>query len=453
MKQDCRTQLSDTQRKALFERRRKFMSNIGAGIAILPSARPNCGPSGDRATYRQDSDFLYLTGCPEPHSVAVFVPQGREEKSVLFVRERETQSELWNGPMLGVSDALEVLGFDAVYSIAELEKKLPQLLSYADTIYWDSSPQQEFHEQLSQLLLGSRLRKYGAEVLNVRDVVHELRLFKDQFEIDSLRMANAIASDAHEAAMRFSHPGVNECQVQAVLESVMRARGSSQLGYPSIVAGGSNACCLHYNVNSCRVENNELLLIDAGCEWNFLTADITRTFPVSGKFTPEQKEIYELTLLAQKTAIDALRPGVLFSHVGELAARVLIDGLLQLGLLSGTADSILESQTHKAFFPHSLGHFLGMDVHDVGRYRIKNVERPLEAGMVVTIEPGLYIQPECQTVDERWRGIGVRIEDNILVTNDGYENLTSCVKSVEDVEAAVGQLRAEVKSFFGAQTP
>jgi Xaa-Pro aminopeptidase len=428
------------------------MSAIGSGIAILSSARPNNGPSGDRATYRQDSDFLYLTGCPEPHSVAVFVPQSSNEKSILFLREREPQSELWNGPMLGLSGAHDVLGFDAVYSITELEKKLPKLLAFADTIYWDSTPQQDFHEQLSPLLLGSRLRKHGAEILNVRDVVHELRLFKDEFEIESLRRANAIASEAHEAAMRFSHSGVKEYQVQAVLESVMRSRGSSQLGYPSIVAGGSNACCLHYNVNSCRVENNELLLIDAGCEWNFLTADITRTFPVSGKFTPEQKDIYELTLMAQKAAIEALRPGVLFSQVGELAARVLIDGLLQLGLLSGTAESILESQKHKEFFPHSLGHFLGMDVHDVGRYRIKNIERPLEAGMVVTIEPGLYAQPDCITVDERWRGIGVRIEDNILITRDGFENLTSCVKSVEDVEGTVGQMSPELKSFFGFQS-
>ena len=448
MKQDCRIQLSNVHLQALIERRRKFMNAIGSGIAILSSAKSSGGPSGDRATYRQDSDFLYLTGCPEPHSVAVFVPQGKEEKSILFVREQEAQSELWNGPMLGLSGAREVLGFDAVHSIADLEKKLPQLLNFADTIYWDSSSQQEFHEQLSPLLLGSRLRKYGAEILNVRDVVHELRLFKDQFEIESLRTANAIASAAHEAAMGFSRPAVHEYQVQAVLESVMRSRGSSQLGYPSIVAGGSNACCLHYNVNSCRVENNELLLIDAGCEWNFLTADITRTFPVSGKFTAEQKEIYELTLSAQKAAIEALRPGVLFSQVGELAARVLIDGLLHLGLLSVTPDSILESQKHKAFFPHSLGHFLGLDVHDVGRYRIKNVERPLEAGMVVTIEPGLYVQPDCVTVDERWRGIGVRIEDNVLITNDGHENFTSCVKSVEDVEAAVGQMHSEVKSFF-----
>lgn len=452
MKLECRTRLGEAHLNALIERRRKFMSTIGSGIAILSSAKPNSGPSGDRATFRQDSDFLYLTGCPEPHSVAVFIPQGKSERSVLFLREREAHSELWNGPMLGVSGARETLGFDAVYPISELENKLPQLMACADTIYWDSSPQQEYYEQLSALLLGSRLRKYGGEILNARDVVHELRLFKDQFEVDSLRTANALASAAHEAAMRFSRPNVYEYQVQAVLESVMRSRGSSQLGYPSIVAGGSNACCLHYNVNSCQVENNELLLIDAGCEWNFLTADITRTFPVSGKFTPEQKEIYNLTLTAQRTAIEALRPGVLFSQVGELATRVLIDGLLQLGLLKGTPESILESQKHKEFFPHSLGHFLGMDVHDVGRYRIKNVERPLEAGMVITIEPGLYIQPSCVSVDECWRGIGVRIEDNILITKDGSENLTTCAKSVEDIEAIVGHLHGEVRTFFTGQS-
>lgn len=449
MKLDCRPRLSEEQLKALLARRKKFMTTIGSGIAIVSSARPNGGPSGDRATYRQDSDFLYLTGCSEPNSVAVFVPQAPQLRSILFVREREAQSELWNGPMLGVSGAQELLGFDAVYPISELEKKLPGLLAHADTIYWDASPQGEYFERLSPLILGSRLRKYGAEILNVRDVIHELRLFKDAFEIDSLKTANAIASLAHEAAMQFAAPGVYESQVQAVLESVMRSRGSSQLGYPSIVAGGSNACCLHYNVNSCQLQNNELLLIDAGCEWNFLTADITRTFPVSGRFTAEQKDIYDLTLHAQSCAIEALRPGVLFSEVGNIAARALIDGLLQLGILNGQLDSILEKQEHKEFFPHSLGHYLGLDVHDVGRYRIKNIERPLEAGMVVTIEPGLYIQPDCLTVDERWRGIGVRIEDNILVTQNGFENLTACKKSVAEIEALVGTIHPDVRAFFG----
>lgn len=448
MKPACRIHPSPTQLEALRRRRTEFMKRIGSGIAILPSAKASQSPAGDRAVFRQDSDFLYLTGCTEIHSLAVFVPQHPEFRSVLFLREREASSELWNGPMLGTIDSAELLGFDKVFPLNDFEKKIPEWLSHADTIYWDASPDQEFFESLRSLLQGSRLRRNGAELLNVRDIIHELRLFKDEFELNSLRRANQIASRAHEAAMQFARPGVYEYQVQAVLESVMRSAGSSQLGYPSIVASGANACCLHYNLNNCRLEKGDLLLIDAGCEWNFYTADITRTFPVGGQFSGEQKALYDLVLDAQQQSIASIRPGAKLSELNDSVGRIIASGLLQLGVMKGSLDEILEKKKHKEFFPHGLGHWLGMDVHDVGRYRIKNVERPLEPGMCVTIEPGIYIQPDNVDVDPRWHGIGIRIEDNILVTPQGYENLTSCKKSAVDVESLAGSMPSPLSELF-----
>jgi len=448
VKTESRTQLSEANLKALRERRREFLSRLGQGIAVLPSAKPNSGPAGDRTIFRQDSDFMYLTGCPEPHALAVFIPQHPDFQTALFVRERDAFTELWNGAMIGTQDAASVLGFDRVFPLSEFEKKLPEWLVHADSIYWDASPEQEFFEQLRPVLQGSRLRRNGGEIFNVRDLIHELRLFKDEFEIAALRKANAVASAAHEAAMRFARPGVSEYQVQAVLEASMRGVGSSQLGYPSIVAGGANACCLHYNTNSCSVSEGELLLIDAGCEWNYYTADVTRTFPVSGRFSAEQRALYDLVLDAQRRSIAAIRPGAKLSELNDLAGRILAQGLIQLGVIRASLDEVLEKKLHKEFFPHGLGHWLGMDVHDVGRYRIKNVERPLEAGMCLTVEPGIYVQPGMQGVDARWQGIGIRIEDNILVTAGGSENFTPCVKSATDVESMVGTMPDTVRDFF-----
>lgn len=448
MKPSCRVHPNQVHLTALQRRRSAFIQRIGNGIAILTSAKLNQSPAGDRAVFRQDSDFLYLTGCAEIHAMAVFIPQHPDFKSVLFLRERDSLSELWNGPMLGVTDSAEILGFDRVFSINDFEKKIPEWMSHADTIYWDSSPEQEFFESLRGILQGSRLRRNGAEILNVRDVIHEMRLFKDEVELESLKRANQIASLAHEAAMQFARPGKYEFQVQSVLEAVMRSAGSSQLGYPSIVAGGANACCLHYNLNNCRLEKGDLLLIDAGCEWNYYTADITRTFPVGGQFMGEQRALYELVLNAQEKSIAAIQPGARMSELNELVGRIIADGLLQLGVIRGSVDEVLEKKRHKEFFPHGLGHWLGMDVHDVGRYRIKNVERTLEPGMCITIEPGIYIQPGAADIDPRWHGIGIRIEDNIHVTSGGHENLTPCKKAVSEVESLVGSMQGELCEFF-----
>jgi len=438
VKAESRNFVSETEKEILTKRRQQFMKSIGQSIAFLPSARPNSGPAGYRAAFRQDSDFLYLTGCRETDALAVFIPEHPQHKSVLFLRERDALTELWNGPMLGLDGGREQLGFDLTLPISEMEKHIPALLSHADGIYWDASPEREFYERLQPLLQGSRLRREGCEILNVRDVIHEQRLFKDEFEIECLQKANDIASRAHERAMQVTRAGLYEYQVQAVLEMTMQMQGSSQLGYPSIVAGGANACCLHYNINSCRLENSELLLIDAGCEANFYTADITRTWPVNGKFSGEQRAIYELVLDSQIRSIEKIKSGVRLSELNDFAAQVLTEGLIDLGVIRCSLEEALENKRVKEFFPHRLGHFLGLDVHDVGRYRIKNVERMLESGMCLTVEPGIYIQPNHADVDSRWHGIGVRIEDNILVTASGFRNFTSCVKSLTDIENMVG---------------
>jgi Xaa-Pro aminopeptidase len=416
------------------------MQSIGNGIALVVSAKANSGPAGYRAAFRQDSDFMYLTGCPETDSLAVFLPQHPQHKSILFIRESDPLTELWNGPMLGVTGAQEQLGFDLVLPLSEIEKKIPEWLTHADSIYWDAAPELEFYDVLRPILQGSRLRRNGAEILNVRDAIHELRLFKDELEIESLQRANDIASRAHELAMRATRPGMSEFQIQALLEMSMRFAGSTQLGYPSIVAAGANACCLHYNINNSRLADGELLLIDAGCESNFYTADITRTWPVNGKFSGEQKAIYELVLESQLKSIDAIRPGVKLTELNDLAGKVLAEGLIHLGIITTSLEETLEKKTHKEFFPHGLGHWLGLDVHDVGRYRIKNIERTLAPGMCMTVEPGIYIQPGMANVDARWHGIGIRIEDNILLTAQGTRNLTTCAKSTKDVEALVGTL-------------
>lgn len=448
MKSECRITVSESERAILRSRREALMRSIGSGIGIAVSAKPNSGPAGYRAAFRQDSDFLYLTGSPETDSLAVFIPQHPHHRTVLFLRERDTAGELWNGPMLGLEGAGEQLGFDLVLPLSELDKKIPEWLTFADSIYWDSSPELEFYERLRPILQGSRLRRNGAEILNIRDVIHEQRLFKDELEIEHLQKANDIASRAHELAMRVTRSGLYEYQIQAFLEMSMLVNGSTQLGYPSIVASGANACCLHYNRNNCTLAENDLLLIDAGCESGFYTADITRTWPVSGRFSGEQRDLYELVLETQQRSIEKIRPGVTLTELNDLAGRNLAEGLIRLGIIKCSLDEALEKKRHKEFFPHGLGHFLGLDVHDVGRYRIKNVERPLEAGMCLTVEPGLYIQPSFADVDSRWHGIGIRIEDNILVTADSYRNFTSCSKKIDDVELLIGSVRPEELNRF-----
>ena len=447
MKKTAEFRASPLLQESLRRRRSAFLDALEGGIAVVSASAPVASPDGDRILYHANSSFYYLTGFDDSDAVAVFVPGHPTEKAILFLREKDRNVELWHGPMLGIQGAREQLCFDAAYSLEKLESKLKEYLEHANSIFWSAHSLQPLHGMLNEALLGSRLRRNGAEVFDPEPLLSELRLKKDSYEIQQLKSANVIASAAHEAAMlRAIHRGTRnlpesqgsplfEFQVQATLEAAMKEHGVRHLGYPSIVASGENACCLHYSLNNSALEKGDMMLIDAGCEWMGYTSDITRTWPVDGIFTAPQKELYQLVLKAQKKAIEAIKPGVLMSKLTDISLEVMIEGLVSLGLLKGTVAEIREQKKDKDFIPHSLGHWLGLDVHDVGRYRIKNEERPLEAGMCLTIEPGIYVQPYLENIDARWRGIGIRIEDNILVTAQGFENLTPCIKEIHDLEA------------------
>lgn len=422
--------------EALKQRREKFLHRLGEnGLAIV--SNHIVPPAFERYGFRSSSSFYYLTGLAEPDAIAVFCPS-HAQKSMLFVRERDASTELWNGPMAGIEGARDVLQFDGAYPLSEFNTIVAKLLQKVDPIYWDPSPHLFMNANIRELVEGSRTRRQGAWWhTDVETLIGELRLFKDDWECEQIQRANDIASRAHQAAMGAAKPGARENEIQAVLEGAMMALGAGQLGYTSIVGAGENACCLHYTLNASRLEENDLLLIDAGCESNYYTADITRTFPVSGKFSARQKDVYELVLATQKKIIEMVRPGIFFQSLNEKCIELLTDGLVQLKLISGARDEIIRNEGYKAFYPHGVSHWLGLDVHDVGRYKLEGNNRKIEAGMCFTVEPGIYIQPHNEGVSAEWRGIGVRIEDNILVTEKGYHNFTSCVKDVTDVEAMV----------------
>jgi Xaa-Pro aminopeptidase len=331
--------------------------------------------------------------------------------------------------------AAGVFGFDAAYPLSELAAKLPELLKGSSCVYASRAQGLAAETDVAAGLQGARLRQKGIEWRESSYLLGELRLVKSEWEIAQLREACRLGSRMHEIAMRRGRPGRHEYELQAWMEGFARENGSLWMGYASIVASGENATCLHYGVNNCRIEEGEVVLVDAGCEWNGFTSDITRTFPASGRFSKEQRALYEVVLRAQKEAIARVRPGATLKELSEHATAVLVEGLLSLGLLAGDARALVEGKEHKAFYPHSLSHWLGMDVHDVGAYEAAGSDRPLEPGMCFTIEPGLYIQPDNEAVAAVWRGLGIRIEDDILVTADGSENLVDCPKEVEEVEA------------------
>lgn len=422
--------------QSLRNSRAKFLEKIEGGIAIVVSAQVPEASLESRNGYRQESNFFYLTGLAEAGSVAVFTPGHPTEKSVLFLAERDPLMELWTGPMLGTAGAVAKLGFDAAYDISQLRRKLSEFLQHADSIFWDAEPSRAFSGTVKEVVSGSRLRKQGAQVHDPTLLIADLRLFKSEWEIEQIAQANKVTALAFEAAMRRTRPGLTEYQIQATLEFQMKEQGARSLGYPAIVASGSNSCCLHYSQNNAVLVSGDLLLIDAGCEWNAYTADVTRTFPVNGRFSEEQKVLYEAVLGAQEAAIAAIRPGVTLSELNSLAGDMLARSLVEAGVLPYSLAEVLDRNLHKDFFPHGLSHWLGLDVHDAGRYRIKNLERPLEEGMCLTVEPGLYVQLSQKGVEERWKGIGIRIEDDLLVTANGHRNLTTCIKSVADVECA-----------------
>jgi Xaa-Pro aminopeptidase len=432
-------QIYRTRRDAVLASMR---ARSGGGLALVPTA-PEVPRNRDSLyPFRHDSYFYYLSGFPEPEAVVALIAGPDGDRHALFCRERNEEREIWDGFRYGPEAAREIFGFDEAYPIAALAEKLPELAADRAALYTPLGLFESWDRRITDVLNEVRNRvRTGVsapeEVIDIRAMLDAMRLVKDEHEIALMRRACAISSGAHRRAMRASHPGLFEYQVEAELLHEFLREGAQAVAYGSIVASGPNACVLHYRENNRQLADGDLLLIDAGCEFQGYASDITRTFPVSGRFTGPQKAVYEVVLAAQLACIDAVRPGAAFHDYHHVAERVLAQGFIDLGLLTDTLDEALESGSYKRFYMHRAGHWLGMDVHDAGLYQVHRESMRLAPGMVLTVEPGAYIRP-ADDVPEAFWNIGVRIEDDVLVTHDGVLNLTATTpKSVADVEAAV----------------
>ncbi|ELS03615.1 Xaa-Pro aminopeptidase [Xenococcus sp. PCC 7305] len=428
------------------QRREQLMAKVGNGTAIFHSAPMAVMHNDVEYVYRQDSDFYYLTGFNEPEAVAVFAPHHEEHRYILFVQPKDPEKETWTGYRCGVEAAKEKYGADEAYPIAELAEKLPQYLAKADRIYYRLGRDEKFNNRIltlwQRLMAGYQKNGIGpTAIADTRTLTFAMRLVKSPGEIELMRQAAKISAQAHIRAREYARPGVYEYQVEAEIEHTFRLAGAMGVAYPSIVASGANACVLHYIENNCQLKDGDLLLIDAGCSYGYYNGDITRTFPVNGKFTPEQKTLYELVLEAQLQAIAQVKPGNPYNAAHDTAVSVLVDGLLDLGLLIGDKEEIIKEEKYKPFYMHKTGHWLGLDVHDVGLYK-HNEEtwQALQPGHILTVEPGIYISPYIKPAEGQpeipdcWKGIGIRIEDDVLVTDDGHDILTADVpKSVAEI--------------------
>jgi Xaa-Pro aminopeptidase len=420
------------------------MSQIDNGAAIFASARA-C-----RHRYRQDSNFFYLTGFKEPESICVLTPGSKcnaiakaqnrpEHKFVLFVRPRDREREIWTGKRAGVEGAKEEYGADAAYPLAELDEALPKYVESVEKIYYTMGSDENLDSKVIGLLKRFREKRYEScsgpvSIVDPGEIVRNMRAIKDAHEIELIRKAAEISYEAHIAAMKSIKPGMYEYEVQAVIEHTFLKNGAEP-AYPTIAGAGTNATCLHYDLNDCVINDGDLILVDAGAEYEHYAADITRTFPANGKFSDLQKELYNIVLDALTEATKTIKPGAKIDEYHEKAVQVIADGLMDMGLLKGDREKIMEEKEYRKFYMHSTGHWLGLDAHDVGSRKIEDEVRPFEPGMVVTVEPGLYIAQDMEEVDGKYRGIGIRIEDDVLVTEDGHEVLTEkAPKKTEDIE-------------------
>jgi Xaa-Pro aminopeptidase len=434
-------QIHRERRSALL---RQMRAQSGGGLALVPTAPELARNRDSLFPYRHDSYFHYVSGFPEPEAVVALVTGSdgpASDRHILFCREKNEEREIWHGFRYGPDAAREIFGFDEAHPIAELDKTLPDLAADQPALYtpiglfapWDRKIADVLNEVRNRVRTGVAAPE---EIVDVRAALDVLRLVKDEHELKLMRRAAEITASAHRRAMDRTRVGWYEYQVEAELLHEFLRSGAQAVAYPSIVAGGPNACVLHYRDNNRQLQDGELLLIDAGCEYQSYASDVTRTFPVNGKFTGPRKAVYELVLTAQQACIDAVKPGVEFHDYHKVAERVLAQGYLDLGLCQGTLDAVLESGSFKRFYMHRAGHWLGMDVHDAGLYQVKGASQKLLPGMVLTVEPGTYIRPADNVPDQFW-DIGVRIEDDVLVTATGTEILTAAApKSVADVEAA-----------------
>lgn len=424
-------------------RRRQLMRQMTANsIALLASAIPQHRNRDAEYPYRQDSDFHYLTGFDEPEAVLALTPKRKEGEYVLFCREYDAKTAIWTGKMAGLAGASKYFGVDQALPIDQLDQYLPDLLENRDRVYFPLGYNDAFEQRVMQAVRVVRGRARAGvsaptEFVVLDSLLHEMRLRKSAGEIQMMKKAVAISAQAHRRAMQICQPGLYEYQIEAELLHEFTLQGARAPAYPSIVAAGNNACVLHYTRNDTILKSGELLLIDAGAEYGCYAADITRTFPVNGKFSEPQRALYELVLEAQLAAIAQIKPGKHWNEPHEAAVEVLTKGLVKLGLLKKKKSlaKLLEKESYKKFYMHRTGHWLGMDVHDVGSYKVRGEWRILEPGMVMTVEPGLYIAADNKDVDACWRGIGIRIEDDVLVTREGCEVLTAEVpKTVDEIE-------------------
>jgi Xaa-Pro aminopeptidase len=422
-------------------RRRQLMRMAGDDTILVVAAAPERIRSRDtHYPYRQDSDFWYLTGFAEPDAVLVLVPGRAHGEALLFCRERDPEREAWDGPRVGPEGAVNGLGMDDAYPIDDIDDILPGLIEGRSRVYYHLGRDTEFDLKLIGWLNQVRAQvRLGAqpphEFLELGHLLDELRLFKSKEEIRLMQRAADISVAAHEAAMRAARPGIHEYALQAEVERVFRLH-DAEPAYGSIVGAGANACVLHYRANNAPAKDGELVLIDAGAEYRGYAADITRTFPVNGRFSKAQRALHDLVGAAQSAALAQAKPGVPYEAGHTAAVSTLTEGLLQLGLLKGKLEKNIADGSYKRFYRHKTGHWLGLDVHDVGDYRIDGESRLLEPGMVFTIEPGLYVSPDDASVDAKWRGIGIRTEDDVLVTRDGHKVLTDTLaRSADEIEA------------------
>lgn len=425
-------------------RRRAVCASLGAAVAVLPSAIHALRNADTEYEYRQNSDFFYLTGFEEPESVLVLSPHQAGKEATIYLRSRDRTQEIWTGRRLGVEAAPEMLSVDQAFPIDEFDRRLADHLTGVNTLYYAFGRDEAFDRRVHAAVAEARRRaRRGGTAPEVfiepSTLLHEMRLYKDETEIAVMRRAAAIAKAGHEAGMRATRPGMHEYELETIIEHRYRSLGAQDVAYPSIVASGENACILHYNTNRDVLRDGDLVLVDSGCELDNYASDVTRTWPVNGRFSAEQRALYEIVLRAQEAAIAQVRAGNPFDAYHRTALRVLAEGLIDIGLLSGSVDSCIESKALDAFYPHRTGHWIGLDVHDAGRYKNPDdTSRILEPGMVLTVEPGLYVQPDS-SADERFKGIGIRIEDDVLCTTGEPDILTIDIpKSIDELEALVG---------------
>jgi Xaa-Pro aminopeptidase len=423
----------------------QFMKRLDQkAVAIIPAAREATRSNDTQYRYRQDSDFFYLTGFEEPESIAVIAP-AHESKYTLFVRPRDPEQEVWIGKRAGVEGAKSDLGADESFPIAEFEEKLHDILDGASILYYRFGVNPDLDGLIIRKIAAMRAlnRKpiHPPEtIVDPATIVHEMRVFKSPEELELMQRAADIAAEAHVEAMKTVRPGMKEYEIEALIEHIFRQHGAAGPSYTSIIGGGANATVLHYIENSGELRDGELLLVDAGAEYKGYASDITRTFPINGKYSKAQREIYDLVLETQLSCVEMVRPGVTHEELKSHSIEMLTEGMVRLGLLKGEPEELIKEEKYKQFYMHGLGHMLGIDVHDVGRYYYDKQSRALEPGVVMTVEPGLYIAPETKEIPEQYLGIGVRIEDDVLCTNNGPRVLTSKVpKQPEEIEALMAR--------------